>query len=119
MHTPAGSPLPEGLFERLVRLVQAGSRCLGPGFACPVVRPGAIGLQGTNVDIWWMQDALGEGRPGWRVLETDHVFDLLGGGERLVSRTVVSLPPREVYAAARAALLAAAERRLEIAFEAA
>lgn len=102
-------------FHRLADFVRAAARSAGLDPAAVAAEGGTLVLAGTGIDIWWAKDARGQNMPGWQVRETYHSLNLLSGADKMVSRAIAAFRPDDLYATAKAALLAAAERRVDAA----
>ena len=104
-----------GLFRLLAVYARTASRAVGLKPQAVSASNGTVSIEGTGIRIRWSPDALGEGRAGWEVTETCHEMNLIDDGEREETRKVVGVAAADVYGAARAALLAVAERSVDAA----
>lgn len=103
------------LMRDLVTLLHSGCAAVGlAAAAVSVDARGTISLAGTGIEIWW-SGAQG-GPPGWKVRESCHVTDLASGAERTAVAEVSSHAAGDIYGAAKSALMAAVQRRIEAAF---
>ena len=105
------------MFYKLVEFVRAAAKAVGEDPALVTANRGTIDLGVSGVDIWWMENAIGPGIPGWQVRETYLEVDLLDPAEpeRNVTEILVCLKPIDIYETAKMAWMAAIGHKIDAA----
>jgi hypothetical protein len=99
----------------MVDMLRAATEAIGLEQSAVMPARGTIALDGTGVDVWWMDNALGPSLPGWQVRESYDAQDMDTGEQRTANDLVGAFRPDEVYQVAVAATVQAARRRIEAA----
>jgi hypothetical protein len=98
--------------ERIADLIRKAGPAAGvPDTAVHVVDAGHIELRGHHVDI--LLDETKPKHPQWAIVERYEMADVKDAGAIMVSEHLMHLSANDTYAVAKAALLLAAERRIE------
>lgn len=100
------------LFYRLVDFMKAGATSLGLPSGSVSGDTGMIVVEDTGISIVWQKDVPGKGS-AWEIRETYHATDLVTGASRNVVRAIGHVGAQDIYAAAKTALLAVAERGID------
>ena len=105
------------MFYKLVEFVRAAARAVGEDPALVNFSGGTIDLAVSGVDIWWMENAIGPGIPGWQIRESYLEVDLLDPsvGERGVTEVLACLKPADIYETAKMAWMAAMGHKIDAA----
>ena len=107
----------QSAFESLVRHLRLAAPEVGLDPSSIVVDEASVVLEDTGVEVHWMYDALGTGRPGWQVREVYYRTDILTDEEGMRTDVVGCAAPDETYEVSRAAVLFAVDKRIEAAFD--